>query len=36
MLNALEKFYIYKEIGISNQIHDKRTFKPNKIFDTLI
>jgi len=36
VLNALEKFYIYKETSINNQTNDKCTVKPNVIFDTLI
>ena len=36
MLDTMEKFYIYKETRINNQIHDKCTVKPNVIFDTLI
>ena len=31
----MEKFYIYKETRINNQINDKRTVKPNVIFGTL-
>jgi len=33
MLNTLEKFYIYKETSISNQINDKCMVKPNVIYD---
>jgi hypothetical protein len=36
MVNTLEKFYIYNETRINNQTNDKCTFKPNRIFDTLI
>jgi len=36
MLNTLEKFYIYKETSINNQINDKCTVKPNVIINTLI
>jgi len=32
----MEKFCIYKETRINNQINDKRTFKPNVISGTLI
>jgi hypothetical protein len=35
MLKTLEKFYIYKETSINNQLNDKCTVKPNVIFDTL-
>ena len=36
MLNTMENFYIYKKARIYNQINDKCTVMPNKIFDTLI
>ena len=36
MLNTMDKFYIYKETKIDNQLNDKCTVKPNKIFDQLI
>jgi len=36
MLDTMEKFYIYKETRINNQIYDKCTVKPNVIFETLI
>jgi hypothetical protein len=36
MLNKMEKIYIYKEARIDNQINNKCTVKPNKIFDKLI
>ena len=32
----MEKFHIYKEERIDNQINGKFTVKSNKIFDTLI
>jgi len=32
----MEKFYIYKEARINNQINDKCTVKPNVVFETLI
>jgi hypothetical protein len=35
MLNTLERFHIYKETAIDNQINDKHTVKPNIIFDTI-
>jgi len=36
MLDTMEKFYIYKEARINNQINDKCTVKPNVVFETLI
>jgi ferritin-like metal-binding protein YciE len=36
MLDTMEKFYIYKETQINNQINDKYTVQPNVIFETLI
>ena len=36
MLNTMEKFYIYIETKTDNQLNDKCTVKPNKIFDMLI
>jgi len=36
ILDTMEKFYIYKETRINNQINDKCTVKPNVIFETLI
>jgi hypothetical protein len=35
MLNTLERFHIYKETAIDNQINDKHTVKPNIIFETI-
>jgi hypothetical protein len=34
--NTLERFHIYNETNIDNQINDKCTIRPNIIFDTLI
>jgi hypothetical protein len=36
MLNTAEKFYIYKETNTGNQLNDKSTMAPNKIFDTIL
>jgi hypothetical protein len=36
VLDSKEKFYIYKEARINNQINDKCPVKPNIVFDTLI
>jgi hypothetical protein len=35
MLNTMEKFYIYKEARINNQINGKCTVQTNTLFDTL-
>ena len=35
-LNSTEKFYIYRETKIDNQLNDKHTVTYNKIFDTLL
>jgi len=36
MMDTLEKFYIFCETKINNQINDKLTVKSNIIFDTII
>jgi hypothetical protein len=36
LLNVIEKFYIYCETKINNQINDCNTVTPNIIFDTLL
>ena len=36
MMNTLERFYIYNETKLDNQINDKCTVKPNIIFETII
>jgi len=36
MLDTIEKFYIYNETRINNQIYDTSTVKPHVIFETLI
>jgi hypothetical protein len=35
-LNTLEKFCIYTETKLDNEINDKCTIRPNIIFDTII
>ena len=36
MMDTIEKFYIYQETKLNNQINDKLTVKPNLIFETLV
>jgi hypothetical protein len=36
MMNTIEKFYIYRETGLDNQLNDKLTVQPNAIFKTLM
>jgi len=36
MMDTIEKFYIYRETMLNNQINDKLTVKPNVIFETLV
>jgi hypothetical protein len=36
MLNTLEKFYMYRETIIDNQLNDKNTVAPNAIFDAIL
>jgi len=36
MMDTIEKFYIYRETKLNNQINDKLTVKPNAIFETLV
>jgi len=36
MMDTLEKFYIFRETKISNQINDRLTIKPNIIFKTIV
>jgi len=36
MMDAIEKYYIYRETKINNQINDKLTVQPNIIFETLV
>ena len=36
MMDTLEKFYIFRQTKLNNQINDKVTVKSNVIFDTII
>jgi len=36
MMGTLEKFYIFREIKLNDQINDKQTVKPNIIFETTV
>ena len=36
MMDTLQKFYIFRETKLNNQINDKLTVIPNVIFDTII
>jgi hypothetical protein len=36
MMDTLERFYIFRETKLNNQINDKLTIKPNIIFDTTV
>jgi hypothetical protein len=36
MMDTIEKFYIYRETKLNNQINDKLTVKPNVIFEILV
>jgi len=36
LMDTLEKFYIFREMKLSNQINDKLTVKPNMIFDVIV
>jgi hypothetical protein len=36
MMDTLEKFYIFRERKLNNQINDKLTVKPNIIFETTV
>jgi hypothetical protein len=36
LMNTLEKFYIFRETRLNNQINDKSTVKPNVVFDVII
>jgi hypothetical protein len=35
-LNSVEKFHIYKETLLDNQLNDKHTVTYNKIFETVL
>jgi hypothetical protein len=36
LMDTMEKYHIYKETQLNNQINDKNTAKPNIIFDKLV
>jgi hypothetical protein len=36
MMDTLEKFYIFRETKLNNQINDKLTIEPNIIFVTIV
>ena len=36
LMDTLEKFYIFRETELNNQINDKLYVKPNIIFDTIV
>jgi hypothetical protein len=36
LMNTMEKYYIYKETQMNNQINGRNTAKHNIIFDTLV
>jgi hypothetical protein len=36
MMDTIEKYYIYRETKLNNQINDKFTVQPNVIFETLV
>ena len=36
MMDAIEKYYIYRKTKLNNQINDKLTVQPNIIFETLV
>jgi hypothetical protein len=36
LMDTMERYYIYKETKINNQINDKNTLKPNIIFETIV
>jgi len=36
MMDTVEKYYIYRETKLNNQINNKLTVKPNIIFETLV
>jgi len=36
MMDTLERFCIFRETKLNNQINDKLTIKPNIIFDTIV
>jgi len=36
MMNTIERYYIYRETKLNNQINDRLTVQPNVIFETLV
>jgi len=36
LMDTLDKFYIFCETKLNNQINDKLAVKPNIIFDTIV
>jgi len=36
MMDILERFYIFQETKINNQINDRLNIKPNIIFETIV
>jgi hypothetical protein len=36
MMDTLERFYIFRETKLNNQINDRLTVKPNIIFETTV
>ena len=36
MMDTLERFYIFRETKLNNQINDKLTVKPNIVFETIV
>jgi hypothetical protein len=36
MLNTVEKYYIYEEAHINNQLNDRPTVTPNIMFDMIL
>jgi len=36
MMDTLERYYIFREIKLNNQINDKLTAKHNIIFETIV
>jgi hypothetical protein len=36
LMDTMERYYIYEEACLDNQINDKNTAKPNIIFETLV
>jgi hypothetical protein len=36
LMDTMERYYVYKETCLNNQINDKNTAKPNINFKTLI